>query len=125
MIGTSIIFLPEWKELEPHLHVVDCAQDGGTIDDPRIRIEFLGLTEAQVRRLINVKMPCVHCCAENFPLRRRETDTFDQGRIYYAPACPIQRRIACSRGRAAELEYERFKGISIRGPLQTAQLSLF
>lgn len=123
MIGISIIFTDVWPELREHLHVVDCAQDGG-LEDSRIRIEFLGLTEAQVRRLVNVKMPCVHCLAENFPLRRRETDAFDQGRIYYAPACPLTRSVRCSRGRAAELEYERFKAIG-GTPITTAQLSLF
>lgn len=123
MIGTSIIFHPVWSEIEPHLHIVDCAQDGG-VDDPRIRIEFLGLTEQQVRRYVNVVMPCVHCLADNFPLRRRDTDAFDQGRLYYAPACPLSRSVRCSRGRAAELEYERFKGIDGK-PITAAQLSLF
>lgn len=119
----SLIFLPCWTDLKPYLHIVECARDGG-VDEPRIRIEFLGLPERLMRELVGVTMPCVACERPNFPLRRREGDAWDMGRLYYAPACPIAVRMGCSRGRAAELEYERFKGLE-RDPRPVAQLPLF
>ena len=121
-IGISIRFMPIWDKIESYLHVVECARDGG-IDEPRIRIEFLGLPETLMRELVCIEMPCVACERPNHPLRRREGDAWDMGRLYYAPACPIAVRVACSRGRAAELEYERFKGIVVTRP--DPQLSLF
>jgi hypothetical protein len=122
-IGISIVFDPIWKRIASYLHIVECAQDGG-VDDPRIRIEFLYVPEPLMRELVAVQMPCVACERPNNPLRRREGDAWDMGRLYYAPACPITVRMACSRGRAAELEYERFKGtqVQMRPP---AQLALF
>ena len=124
-ITVSILHLPVWEEISQYLHVVEAPQDAGSQDDPRIRIEVLGLSEAAVRRLVNTVMPCVHCGADNFCLRRRTPDTFDQGRLYSAPACPLSRRVGCSRGRAAELEYERFKAFIGRNMVPYAQLALF
>ncbi len=120
MISISIVHEPVWPRLEPYLHVVECAQDGG-VDDPRIRIEFLDLPDRLARELVNYVMPCVACQRPNLPLRRREGDGWD--RLYYAPSCPIAVRMACARGRAAALEYERFKAPQSNRP--PAQLSLF
>lgn len=123
MIVTSIVFTPTWNRIKPYLHIVDCAQDGG-VTDPRIRIEFLGLPEQLAAELVHVEMPCVECRRPNHPLRHREGD--DWTRLYYAPTCPITIRMRCARGRSAELEYERFKGLdvtAIKGP--PPQLSLF
>lgn len=122
-ITVSLIFQPCWQRLKQYLHIVECAQDGG-VDDPRIRIEFLDVPERLMRELVTVTMPCVACERPNFPLRRRDGDAWDMGRLYYAPACPITVRMACSRGRAAELEYERFKGIRLPA-IPAAQLALF
>lgn len=122
MIAVSIVHESIWGRISQYLHIVECARDGG-VDEPRIRIEFLHLPESLMRELVRYEMPCVACERPNHPLRRREGDAWDMGRLYYAPACPIAVRIACSRGRAAELEYERFKGISVERP--TAQLALF
>ena len=121
MIGISIIFDPVWKRIEPFLHVVECAQDGGI--DTRIRIEFLDVPERLARELVMHCMPCVSCLRPNHPLRHRDGDFWD--RLYYAPTCALTTRMACSRGRAAELEYERFKGIAGRPVRPVAQLSLF
>lgn len=122
-ITISLIFSPIWSRVQEYLHVVECAADGG-LDEPRIRIEFLGVPEPLMRELVAFEMPCVACERPNHPLRRREGDAWDMGRLYYAPACPITTRMACSRGRAAELEYERFKGTQVR-PRPSPQLSLF
>ncbi len=121
-IGISIIFTDVWQRIKEYLHVVECAEDGG-ITDPRIRIEFLGVPERLARELVMVEMPCVSCERPNHPLRRRVGDDWD--RLYYAPTCPLTSRMACSRGNAAMLEYERFKAISMMPRLPPAQLSLF
>jgi hypothetical protein len=119
-IDVSIIFLPAWTELEPYLVVDVYDKDGGHVD-PRIRIGFADMPESLGRRMAFLEMPCVTCRRPNHPLRRREGDPWS--RLFYAPTCPLAVRVACSRSRAAELEYERFKGIAT--PVRaTAQLSL-
>ncbi len=119
MIGTSIMFEPVWKQIEPFLHIDVYDRDGGH-EDPRIRIGFDGLPDALGRELVFFEMPCVACQRPIHPLRRREGDGFD--RLYLAPACPLSVRVACSRGRAAMLEYQRFAGYR---PMPKPQLSLF
>lgn len=108
MVTVSIVFLPIWERLKNYLHVVPCAKDGGH-EDPRIRIEFLDVPDPLSHEAVFITMPCVTCGRPNHPLRRREGD--DWSRLYYAPSCPLTTRMACSRSRAAELEYERFKGV--------------
>lgn len=122
-ITISLIFSPIWSRVQEYLHIVECARDGG-VDEPRIRIEFLGVPASVMREFVRFEMPCVACERPNHPLRRREGDAWDMGRLYYAPACPIAIRMSCSRGRAAELEYERFKGLT-RSARPAAQLTLF
>lgn len=125
MISISIVTLPIWEQLKQYLHVVECAKDGG-LDEPRIRIEFLGVPQVRMHEYVMLSMPCVACLRPNHPLRRREGDAWDMGRLYYAPACALTTRMACSRGRAAELEYERFKGIASGLPADRGgQLQLF
>jgi hypothetical protein len=121
VIGTSIIFEPVWNRIKSYLHIVECAPDGGH-ENPRIRIEFLDVPEMLARDLVMVTMRCVNCQRPIHPLRHREGDDWD--RIYYACTCLITVRMACSRGRAAELEYERFKGLKL-GDRQSSQLALF
>jgi hypothetical protein len=121
MISTSIIFEPVWAKIEPYLHVVEYDRDGGH-EDPRIRIEFLDVPEKLSRELVMATMRCVHCQRPIHPLRRRDGDDWD--RLFYAPTCPITVRMSCSRGRAAELEYERFKGLK-HHTRPSAQLALF
>jgi hypothetical protein len=120
-ITVSLIFHPIWPRIREYLHVVECAEDGGV--DTRIRIEFLDVPERLARECVMIEMPCVACERPNHPLRRRKTDYWD--RIYYAPACALMIDIACSRGRAAELEYERFKGTQIEHAMSHRQLALF
>lgn len=121
MICVSIVHEPIWPTISPFLHVVEYDRDGGH-RDPRIRIDFLHVPEALARELVMYTMRCVHCGRPNHPLRRREGDDWD--RLYYAPACALAIRVACSRGRAVELEYERFKALGM-APRATAQLALF
>lgn len=122
-ITTSLIFHPSWERLQQHLHVVEYDKDGGH-KEPRIRIDFLGLPEKWSRELVMLEMMCVACQRPIHPLRRRLGDDWD--RLYYAPACPLEKRAGCSRSRAAALEYERFKGISDKVvPRPTGQMEMF
>lgn len=109
-LTTSIVFLPCWEKLRDYL-VVDVYDKDGGHADPRIRIGFDNLPERYGREIALLEMPCVACGSANHPLRRRQGD--DYTRLYYAPTCPLTVRMACSRTRAAELEYERIKGIRI------------
>ncbi len=118
MIDVSIVFAPVWDQVKGYLHVVE----HGDPRDPQVRIEFLDVPERLARELVMYEMRCVSCLRPNHPLRRREGDDWD--RLYYAPACALHVRTSCSRSRAAELEYERFKGMKL-GPRPTQQLALF
>ena len=120
-IDTSIVFHPVWDRLQTFL-VIDIYDKDGGHQDPRIRIGFDDLPERFGRELAFLTMPCVSCGRPIHPLRRRDGDGFD--RLYYAPTCELRVRISCSRTRAAELEYERFKGLR-SNPRPTAQLELF
>lgn len=125
VIGTSIVFLPVWEKIAPNLLVDIYSRERG-VREPRIRIGFVDLPESLSREIVMLVMPCVCCERPIHPLRKRLTDTWDGGRIYYAPTCPLTVRIGCSRSRAAELEYERFVGIwSGRGIREDTQLVLF
>lgn len=114
------MFLRVWEDIREYLVVDVYDKDGGHVD-PRIRIGFDNLPELMGRKLVFLEMPCVACGRPIHPLRRREGDPWS--RLFYAPTCPLAVRLACSRTRAAELEYQRFKGLSV--PRQTAQLVMF
>jgi hypothetical protein len=117
----SIVMSPVWSRLKPYLFVIRYDKDGGH-DDPRIRIEFRDLPDPLSHEVQFFAMPCVVCLRPIYPLRRREGDGPD--RLYYAPACPVGVRAACSRSAPAHLEYERFKGMDwAQG--KTQQLDLF
>lgn len=118
VIVTSIVFLPVWKKIESYLLIDIYDRDGGHVD-PRIRIGFVGMPEQLGRDVAFATMPCVACGRPNHPLRRREGD--DWSRLYYAPTCALAVRVACSRSRSAELEYERFKSLP---SAPSAQLTL-
>lgn len=119
-IDVSLIFLPAWERLKPYLLIDSYDRDGSAVE-PRIRIGFVDLPDALGREMSFVTMACVACGAANHPLRKRVGDGFD--RLYYAPACPVAVRPACSKGRAANLEYQRFMGLGNTKP--ATQLALF
>lgn len=121
-LDVSLVFLPIWSQLKPYLKIENCVRDGGSVEDPRIRIGFENLPEALGRQATHITMPCVACLRAIQPLRRREGDLFT--RLYYACSCPVGVRKECSKGRAAMLEYERFKGITV-DESHAPQLSLF
>jgi hypothetical protein len=112
---------PLWSRLKPYLFVIPYDKDGGH-QDPRVRSEFRDVPDHFSAELQMYAMPCVTCARPVYPLRRREGDGPD--RLYYAPACPVGVRAACSRSSPAHEEYERFKAMDwARGKSQ--QLSLF
>lgn len=122
-IDISIIFLEVWPRLQPYLVIDEYDRDGSAIE-PRIRIGFDNMPLELGREMSFVSMPCVACGAANHPLRVRVGD--DTSRLYYGPACPVAVRPACSKGRAATLEYERFKGLASAGAARPGnQLTLF
>ena len=122
-IDISLVFLAEWPLLKPYL-VIDEYDRDGSADDPRIRIGFDNMPLELGRTMSFVSMPCVACGTANHPLRVRVGD--DTSRLYYAPCCPVAVRPACSKGRAATLEYERFKGLAAMGAARPGnQLTLF
>jgi hypothetical protein len=120
-ILTSIVFHDVWQTIKAHLHIDEYARDRGPVE-PRIRIGFVDLAESLSRQLVMLEMPCVACQRPIHPLRRRVDD--DWNRLYYAPCCPVAIRAACSRSRAAMLEYQRFAGLDTSG-VGSAQLPLF
>lgn len=122
-IDISIIFLEAWPRLQPYL-VIDEYNRDGSAEDPRIRIGFDNMPIEFGHEMSFISMPCVACGAANHPLRQRVGDGLD--RLYYAPCCPVAVRPACSKGRAATLEYERFKGLASAGAARPGnQLTLF
>jgi hypothetical protein len=110
-----------WSRMKPYLFVIAYDKDGGHAD-PRIRIEFRDIPDHLSREAQDLIIPCVTCKRPSHPLRRREGDGFD--RLYYAPACPVGVRAACSRSAPAHEEYERFKLMDWAQGKST-QLSLF
>jgi hypothetical protein len=120
-IGVSLVFHPIWPRLEQYLKIEIAPRDGGTLEDPRVRVGFSDLPEAFGRELVSVTIQCVSCLRPIHPLRRREGDGFD--RLYYACSCAVAVRPECSKSRAASLEYQRFKGIR-NGKQPPSQLTL-
>ena len=118
-VMTSIVVHGAWQQIRRYLHIDYYARDRG-VDEPRIRIGLVDLPESLGRDLVLLEMLCVTCQRPIKPLRRRIGDGFD--RLYYAPCCPVATRAACSRSRAAQLEYHRFAGIDATRP--TEQLTL-
>ena len=110
-LDVSLVFLPIWPQISTYLKIENCVRDGGSVEDPRIRIGFENLPEALGRQATFISMPCVHCLTPMHPLRKRRGDL--PTRLYYACACPVAVRPECSKGRAAMLEYERFKSVDV------------
>lgn len=110
-----------WSRMKPYLFVIPYDKDGGHAD-PRVRIEFRDLPDHLSHEAQFLVLPCITCQRPSHPLRRREGDGPD--RLYYAPACPIGVRVACSRSAPAHEEYERFKSMDWAQGKAT-QLSLF
>ena len=118
----SITLHPMWPRLATYLVVEKYDKDGGHLD-PRIRIELRDLPPKLAHEASFVQIACVACQRPINPLRHREGD--DWTRLYYAPACPVTTRAACSRGGPAHEEYERFKTLCALPSYRSRQLEMF
>jgi hypothetical protein len=97
---------PFWPKVQPFLHIEQYDRDGGH-EDPRIRIEFKEVPPDVREQALALEMRCVACGELMHPLRQRKVGL--PGSLYYAPSCPLEVRVACSRGQAAADVYRRFK----------------
>jgi hypothetical protein len=102
----DILEHPFWPTLQPYLHIEQYDRDGGHAD-PRIRIEFKEVPPDVRERALALEMRCVACGEVIHPVRRRKVGL--PGSLYYAPSCPLEVRVGCSRGQAAAEVYRRFK----------------
>jgi hypothetical protein len=117
----SILLHAIWPLLEPHLVVEEYDRDGGHVD-PRIRIELRDLPPDLAITAADLIMPCVTCGRRIFPFRQRLGSSWAD--LYYAPTCPLDRNIACSRAAPARDEYDRFKVYKTHRPKILLQLVL-
>jgi hypothetical protein len=96
--------------IKPYIKVEDYVREGGGSNNPRHRIEIhSNIPSAVVREALDFEMPCVACGAAIHPFRRRGPTKrgVNVGHLYYAPCCPLNVSVSCSRGRAASDEYRR------------------
>jgi len=90
--------------IQPYIKIENYLREGGGSGNPRHRIEVHRHIPPAIRRqALEFEMPCVACGASIHPFRPRDKN----GHLYYAPCCPLDRKLACSRGKAASDEYRR------------------
>jgi len=100
---------PDWKDILPHIRIEYYDRDGGH-SHPRNRIEIKSRTPHQTKlKLLAVECPCVACGRMIFPIRRRSRGgrVASLGHLYFACACDLDTNKGCSRGRAAQVEYDK------------------
>ncbi len=103
---TSIVQHPAWERLRKYFKIEVYARDGGAVR-PRVRIEMLPMSTIDRVFALAVEMPCVSCGRTIHPIRRRASPPKrgPSKNLYYAPCCPLDVNIGCSRGSAARDEY--------------------
>jgi len=99
-----------FEAIQPYLRIQPYRRDSGA-RKVRHRIEFYGVPRELIIRAIAATMPCVSCGDPIHPFRVRKTGRDhrmpeDHHGFYFACACPLDKRIACSRTAAAAQEYE-------------------
>ena len=107
----SIVQHPMWPELAPYIRIEMYGRDGGP-DTPRHRIEVVPPDRDTSVRWQALEMPCVACHRLMHPIRARAPAKNTRGwprHLYYAATCPLDVRKGCSKGKAAEEEYDRVK----------------
>jgi hypothetical protein len=104
---------PIWQKVQPYIKIEVYDKDGGH-KHPRVRIELDSATPDELKKeLLEFTMPCVACGHMIHPFRvrnagsKRSSHTSDH--IFYAPTCPLNVNIGCSRGGEARDEYKRIK----------------
>ena len=106
----GIMDRPEWDRLRRFFRIEKYDRDGGH-GHPRIRIEVDAPPGELLALALALTMPCVACGRAIHPIRLRNPRVRrgSPGHLYYAPCCPLDVNVGCSRGPAAREEYERFR----------------
>lgn len=106
----SIQDRPIWRRLRPYFHIEVYDRDGSA-RRPRIRIEVNTPPPELLAEALQMTIPCVACGKSIHPIRMRvgHAGRGHPGNLYYAPCCPLNVNVGCSRGAAAREEYERFR----------------
>lgn len=102
---------PLWRHLGEYLKIEVYDRDGGH-GHPRIRIEWKAMPQLLRQAAVQAIMPCVACGKPIHFVREREPAKrggSGVGHLYYAPTCPLDVNIGCSRGAAARAEYAAVK----------------
>ncbi len=100
MIQSCLTSLPIWNLISQYILIETYGRDGGP-DKPRHRIEFKPMPEDVARQALDFRGACIKCGRSINPIRRRKK----WGTLYYAPSCPLNVNVACSRGPQAAVEY--------------------
>lgn len=93
-----------WPSLKPHVVVEECK-------DGRARLELNNsLSRTLLTDALRMCVCCVACGADIHPVRSRKRPGNKRSKVvghglYLAVACPLPKRIGCSRGKEARSEY--------------------
>lgn len=106
---------PLWPRLRQYFRIEVYDRDGSAVR-PRIRIEVDALPTDLQAEALAATMHCVACGKSIHPIRLRQPHAGrgHPGNLYYAPCCPLEVSVGCSRGAAAREEYERFRPLMPR-----------
>lgn len=110
----SILQSSLWPQVAAYFKIEVYGRDGGH-KHPRVRIEVGHLPSDLMHAALALQVRCVSCGAPVFPIRARagKVQRVDHPtqHLYFAPCCPLDVRIGCSRGQAAKHEYVRLKAV--------------
>jgi hypothetical protein len=107
----SFLHHPQWGEVAPCIVIEVYGRDGGP-DKPRVRIEVHPPDSATAARWLALTMRCVACGREIHPIRARKGAGNKRGltrHLYFAPTCPLNVCLPCSRGTEARDEYRAIR----------------
>jgi hypothetical protein len=95
-----------WNQLHNYIKIETYSPDGGHAR-PRIRIEWNPMPPALRRSALAASMSCVACgsAIQFVRARKQPPGRGTPGALYYAPTCPLNVNMGCSRGAAVRDEY--------------------
>jgi hypothetical protein len=105
---SSIVKHPLWESTLKECFRIEVYDRDGGHTRPRVRIEVKVPSPELGAIFDTVVMPCVACGKEIHPIRARNMKSGSSHR-YYAPCCPLDVNVGCSRGAASREEYKRVK----------------
>jgi hypothetical protein len=95
----SVLKHKMWRSLKPFIVLEP--------DGTRNRIEFAPMPTSLRRSALRCSMKCVACGRRiRFVRSRTPGGRKPSHNLYFAPTCPLNVRIGCSRGTAARNEYK-------------------